>query len=866
MQYVHLREFLPSIRKLKKKGGPFQRAAKEIEAALGRLQAGEDPLEGMQRTHHGESRIRHCIKYDLSGASRLVTVQHEGFCVFVYCGSHDEVDRWLDNHRGWQPTVGANRVLASTFSTIDDSETGRVGGASGLTEGPLFQRMPESVYERLVEGLLRRTVRALEEVDGAGTDDALWTILGEIADPDRRKAIYDTFSLLRQDRRKEALERARLYFGESTALEEIPAEALPDVIDSDVLRRLGPGSPVYGEALRRFINSTRYRDWMLFMHPDQEAIALEDFNGPAKLVGVSGSGKTCVVIQRAVRLARLYPTERILILTINRALARLISELLGSCITEEERGRIDVRPFFAMCQRLVMEFEPEAHRHYADVTWKINEHVDEIWQEYYRCEVNNHDARAFQPVHDSLLTRGWSPERYLREEVDWLRSALTLADRTSYLEMTRIGRTVPLTRQFRESILEGTRGWEEKMRAVGVIDGLGIAEAVVRYGDRVKPHYRCVLVDEAQDFGNIELAIVRSLVAPAPNDIFLCGDAAQAVSTKHQQLKAVGIDVPGVRSKRLSLNYRNSRDILQAAHRVLFENLTEEMIDREDFEILHPEYSAFSAATPLILEGESLDSEIAHGLAFVRERLEDRTDGKGCIAICGYSLFELSKFGRECGIPVLDGGMDIDTGTIFLSDLEQTKGFEFDVMCILNCSAGVLPSGSAPEDERFRDLARLYVAMTRAKTDLVLSWSRGLSAFLHGHTDHFIYSSWAEYAAAEAPELIGIPHSLESHRKYGVHTKPWQEWTGEEFLFSPAALGLSSELIAKIRDVIDGVGLKKRNQTLKWSTMGRASADFRKDPRARAIWGPEMAKQFEQVLVKLSGSGGVLSGSATRSL
>ena len=43
------------------------------------------------------------------------------------------------------------------------------------------------------------------------------------------------------------------------------------------------------------------------MQPEQARVAEKDFTGPAQLSGVSGSGKTCVAIKRALRLAEKSP-------------------------------------------------------------------------------------------------------------------------------------------------------------------------------------------------------------------------------------------------------------------------------------------------------------------------------------------------------------------------------------------------------------------------------------------------------------------------------------------------------------------------------------------------------------------------------
>lgn len=852
LQYARYRDFDRSLNALWKKGGRFQKAAERIQAAVGRAESGMDALAGLKRTKHGERRVSNCVKYDLTGACRLITVQTKGYCVFAYCGDHKTCDTWLENNRGFVPVVGKEMMVTATYVSDGTTKQPKVGGGIGRGLGKLYERLPDDLFEALIDGLPRRVARAIESLDSTTRDPDLWMVIGEV-EGDRRTALFDVLSLLRQDKVREATQRADLFLGRATLLDDISIDRLPDIVDSDVIRRIRPDTPTYAAAINRFMRTARYRDWMLFMHPEQERLVEEDFDGPAKLVGVSGSGKTCVVIQRAVRLARLYSRERVLVLTINRALATLISQLVEACATDEESARIDVRPFFLLCQELALNFEPDAAKQYDEVTWKMNEHVDEIWQEYYRCENNNNDAVAFLPVHDSLLARGWNPERYLREEVDWVRSALNPQERAQYLSMKRVGRTVPLTQQFRESVLGGTEGWEQKMRDIGVIDGLGLTQVLSRNLPKIDPRYRCVLVDEAQDFGNTELHIIRRLAAENPNDIFLCGDAAQAVTSKHQSLQQVGMAVPGRRSRKLSLNYRNSRDVLEAAYAILMENLTDEMLDREDFEILDPEYSSFSAATPLVLEAQSMEEEIAYAYAYARELISGRAHGKACLAVCGYSLFELTKFAKRARMTILDGSTDVEGGDLFLSDLEQTKGFEFDAMIIVNCAEGTLPNAHAPESEQFRDLARLYVAMTRAKSDLVLSWSCRPSGFLRGSQGKCLQAKWEEYLDLRVTRRFGAPERLEAHREFGLHKKPWREMTGAEFLYQETALGLSMELIAKIRQLVDGAGLIRQRRRIRWKTLGDAAEDYARNPITQTEWGPATGKELAAMVDRLEG-------------
>src|SRR5690625_182074 len=50
-------------------------------------------------------------------------------------------------------------------------------------------------------------------------------------------------------------------------------------------------------------------EWMTFLHPSQAKLVRRNFNGPARIRGAAGTGKTVVGLHRAAYLARLQPAE-----------------------------------------------------------------------------------------------------------------------------------------------------------------------------------------------------------------------------------------------------------------------------------------------------------------------------------------------------------------------------------------------------------------------------------------------------------------------------------------------------------------------------------------------------------------------------
>ena len=63
--FVHLKDFDPALKKMRNAGGAHRRRADKIIDVMMNLHKGATALGALKRTEHGESRIRHCVKYDL---------------------------------------------------------------------------------------------------------------------------------------------------------------------------------------------------------------------------------------------------------------------------------------------------------------------------------------------------------------------------------------------------------------------------------------------------------------------------------------------------------------------------------------------------------------------------------------------------------------------------------------------------------------------------------------------------------------------------------------------------------------------------------------------------------------------------------
>lgn len=841
------------IQKLIQQGGPSQKAADKCKALLYDISIpANNALEVIARypiTHHGETRIDHCVKYDLPGYCRLVTIQDNGWLILLYLGVHKDVDEWLDKNRGLKVAIKDDaKGLFETYISEDISQDeGRIKPESDFTGGKLYQKL-KHYWDKLIPKIPSLIRKALEKFDSAIEDEEILEAAMAIPEQNLQDAIFDVFMLLRGGMVDEAKNRILAYNDALTFIEEVPEEEVRHVPSNDQFINLDDLEDV---DLKILMSNKDWLEWMLFLHPSQKAVVNRDFKGSSRLLGVSGSGKTCVLVKRAARLAKKYPGEKILILTLNKSLSQLIESLTQKLLIAGEDGsslrNIEVRSFWELGRDLIIEFNKNKFisRILGPKTDRQHETIDAVFKEYYTCDDNNDDAKVLFPVHRSLLVRNIFPQDYLRQEFDWIRSFLSTERRNEYLQVEREGRYIPLVEEDKRRVLEGLEYWEHKINFVGVTDYLGITNELYKYIDKIEPRYRCILVDEVQDFGTLELEIIRHLAKENENDIFLTGDIAQQVYTKHHKLRVAGITILPEAYLKILKNYRNSREILNAAYEVFNTNTNPDQYKSDDFEILNPEYANFSSAKPHLRISASLSDEFSNSYSYLKEILSDKEIG--CIALCGFTIFEIQEISQRHEIPVLDGETHIAEHNIYLSDLEQTKGFEFDRVIIINANAHTFPNSSLPKEEWYREISKLYVAMTRAKKELIISYSKMLSPVFENSKEHFNENSWDGQIEQKEDLMILEPSisGLSGNVDYSL-------LTGRQFLYHRLAVGMSRELQDRLLTRVSGVTSMSKGKRETYKTMGDLKVDIQRKmdtPNLNRIFGPVVLKELEKLIL-----------------
>ncbi len=849
-EYIIDKAIPKQVQALQKRGGNFQIASRTVAEIIGKMRLGvDDPLKGIKITKHGESRIKHCVKYDLSGYVRLITIQDNNVFTLKFLGTHEECDSWLDANKGLNLAINKDsKQLVDVMISEDINESDkRLSEDSDFSEGLLYKKLKGHYFEKIADLISYTKISPFLTFESIVSDDDLLDSCLSIDEEEKQTLFFDVFASLRKGDVDAAKNRILEYEAKLKLLTQAEEKEIAEIKSNDQYLKLVDIDP---DILQIIINKSDWYEWMIFLHPAQKAVVESDYNGSSRLLGVSGSGKTCVLIHRAVRLAEKYPGEKILIVTLNKSLSKLIEKLVAVLLSNQNKSHlkenIEITSFWELCKNLLMTFDLSgkiAHRIFNITTDKQGETIDEVWEEFYTCKFNNVDADILFPIHQTLLLRKILPQDYLKQEFDWIRSAFAADEREKYLTVERDGRFIPFPVEDRKIILSALKSWEEKMDFVGASDYLGLATALYNYINQIKPTYRSILVDEIQDFGTIELKIIRKLALEQPNDLFICGDIAQQVYNKQHKIRNAGITILPEGYVKILKNYRNSREILEAAYSVFSKNISTEKLNSEDFEILNPEFANFSSPKPFLRKGNDLSHEFKSAYNYLKQLLNTDIKEKGCIAFCGISIFELSAFGSLFNLPVLDGEMDLAVGNIFISDLEQTKGFEFDKMIVINCNQNVFPNVSLPEEEWFREISKLYVAMTRAKKELVISYSQNYSTIFENSLDSFTEDLWTDHVVFQdaADDAVIFTPTL---------TRTNLSMLGKTYLYEKAAVGLSKEVQQKLIDLVGGKQISGRyGRPEGWATIDKLKFDVnskRNIPHMVRLFGSNSYKELQE--------------------
>jgi superfamily I DNA/RNA helicase len=292
---------------------------------------------------------------------------------------------------------------------------------------------------------------------------------------------------------------------------------------------------------------------------------------------------------------------------------------------------------------------------------------------------------------------------------------------------------------MRQDVLRLLLYWEEWLVAGGMIDDLGLTQALMPLHFEMvqlprELRFRCLLVDEFQDFSTLDLQLFRRIVPiTEPDALFLAGDSAQKILVKRQSLEDAHLVQGPAITESILKNYRNSKQVLLAASRLANHYGAMAKAQEEEVEVLDPELAQRETNPPIVIK---TDDQISKAWEIALEcTQENKTEPwTVCIATAAPRNFPVSEIllqrPADLGARSLSGDCILYPEEVVVGTISDLKGFEFRLVLILGCDADSFPETGVPHDEVWRDALRLYVAMTRGRDQVYLLHGEKPSEFI----------------------------------------------------------------------------------------------------------------------------------------
>lgn len=634
---------------------------------------------------------------------------------------YDDLDRYTYRING---VTGGIEVI--DLAAIGDSILGRVtGDVAQPDQTP--ESMP-SLFEHVTEA----------QFEELGVAPALFPAIAKVTTEEELLELADCIPQLTAD------VLLALYDGKTVdeVMEQITAPvAADDPVDTEdyVAAVVRPATQVTtDDAALQAVLAESFARWQVYLHPTQRKLVEKHYNGPARVSGGPGTGKTIVALHRVKHLAEQLPDgndKPILLTTFNRNLAADLRTRLLALGGEQLARRVDIVNIDRLASRVVAENSDDTkHRVIGD-------------------------ERAVEEWRTLLLELGedrFTPE-FLAAEWAQVILGYALSSRTEYFRARRSGRGRSLKRDERDHIWKLVEQFTQRLDEQGIwtmrqvaaaaarreLDRAGRVEQAAENGeDSVStPRYRYqhIIVDEAQDLSAAHWTMLRAMVAKDGNDIFLVGDPHQRLYDNYVTLSSLGINIRG-RSAKLTLSYRTTRQILRWAMGMLTGETYDDLDGGSDD--LTGYRSLLNGRDPVSHVLPTWAEERQWAAQQVKQWQDDEASSIAIAVPTRAMVEEMIQELTDAGIDAVEVGSEgpARADGVHVGTMHRFKGLEYQRMILAGVADGIVPrqairrfQDSDPkryQQERARERSLLFVAATRARDELAVTWHGKPSEFL----------------------------------------------------------------------------------------------------------------------------------------
>lgn len=447
--------------------------------------------------------------------------------------------------------------------------------------------------------------------------------------------------------------------------------------------------------------------------------------------GVAGSGKSVVIMKRAVKLYKASKAVnkkiKVCIFTYANTLIQYMNENFNAVLGESDFFKITTIDSY--CYHLYRQMR------YGKGAGVINIIKERDRKDMVEAALANH-RKKYGKKHRfyELNTDFWL------DEFKWIKGYNLLPGMIEdYMFIDRKGRggEVRMSSADRAIAFQIYEEYCKLMKQKRKLDWEDIYSYILDNKDKIPDEYKFdhILVDEAQDLSFIKLLVAVEL-SPLDKDnnhvnITLAADRAQKIYKTTFSWKSLGIDVYGIH---LQKSFRSTKQIVMLADSLISHNKNKEEYTKQVIpDAVGP--------MPKIISSSNAGDEKTKVISLVKKITSDSPNETLAIIVrtkqqrkkleywMAENRLQYQVVSKKTEWSSVEPGIKLVT-------MHSSKGLEFNTVIIPSVEEGKMPliSSDCEEEQVLEELERerslLYVAMTRAKNSLILTYSGKPSRFI----------------------------------------------------------------------------------------------------------------------------------------
>ena len=471
--------------------------------------------------------------------------------------------------------------------------------------------------------------------------------------------------------------------------------------------------------------SQPWEQWLVFLSYAQKKLVKANYRGSSKVFGSAGTGKTVVAIHRAKFLIENQNIEKVGLFTYSRVLTQDLKTKADLLLGENNTNRNKLH---------INSLEGEASLVFSSYYGK-----------QYQLTGNFTTHNIIKSVFEKLKLNNEFTLEFVISEYENIIGPWNLFKFEDYKNFQRKGRGTPLSASQRKKLSECFSLFKDQLLKEGKISIFDLYHMASDILSKNSEKYKSIVIDEAQDLGPHMLKFVRSLTNKKNNDIMFCGDTGQSLYYRNHSWIPHGIDIRG-KSSNLYINYRTSKEIKDYA-----EVLNSEILELEDKQVENRKsISTFNGPIPQIKSFSNKNDEIESLIDWVKSKINEGIDLHEII-ILSREVNDLKPFSRklkenDISCWELDASSNFLYNEVGMASVRRVKGLEYRCVAIVNCNDDQFPLekelakiGDINDEDDFliKEINLLYVAMTRARDNLYISYSNSPSMYLETIEKHY---------------------------------------------------------------------------------------------------------------------------------